>query len=157
MKNLNNPIRNRTCSAVPQPTVPLCTLIKFVQYLNNWPLKLLVIRSTLTLVLNRCVLGADICNIIFLVQQYWIYNWKKTMIDERSCCVIHGDQCTTLTSTRTTSWMMFTSRAWAKHPIHKLVQYRIISHKSHVSQLITGYIHLKLLLHNLYRYTPQVF
>ena len=107
MKNLNNPIRNRTCSAVPQPTVPLCTLIKFVQYLNNWPLKLLVIRSTLTLVLNRCVLGADICNIIFLVQQYWIYNWKKTMIDERSCCVMHGDQCTTLTSTRTTSWMMW--------------------------------------------------
>jgi len=107
MKNLNNPIGNRTCSTVPQPTVPLHSLIKFVQYLNNWALKLLVIRSMPALVLNDCVLGADICNIIFLVQQYWINNWKKTMINARSYCVMHGDQRITLTSTHTTTWMMW--------------------------------------------------
>jgi len=44
----------------------------------------------------------------------------------------------------------FTSKAWAKYPIHRLVQYRIISHTVHVSQSITGYVLLKLLLHNLY-------
>ena len=103
MKNLNDPIGNRTCSAVPQPTVPLHTLIKFVWYLNNLVLKLLVIRSMLTSVLNCCVLGGDICTIIFLVQLYWIYNWEKTVIDTRSCCVMHGGQSTTLTSTRTTT------------------------------------------------------
>jgi hypothetical protein len=103
MKNLNDPIGNGTCSAVPQPTVPLCTLIKFVQYLNNWALKLLVIRSMLTSILNRCVLGADICNIILLVEQNWIYNWEKTVIDTRSRRVMHVGQRTTLTSIRTTT------------------------------------------------------
>jgi len=152
MKNLNNPIRNRTCSAVPQPTVPLHTLIKFVQYLNNWALKLLVIRSMLTLVLDRCVLGADICNIIFLVQQYWIYNWKKTMIDARSCCVMVGDQCTALTSTCTTTWVMWMNvyvKSMGKTSNSRTCSVQNISHKAHVSQSITGYVHLKLLLYNL--------